>query len=119
MSAEAIRIHAFNNMLKDLLEYISKKFPQDKDVTYARSQIELALTLSSITSIRSFMSCAQPYLSEIYNKDEHFFLDIAKTDSTLNCMHLGDKWKDLDDNDKDTIWKKLQKMVVLGNKIVG
>ena len=40
------RVIAFNNLLRELVQIISKKFPNDKELEYTKSQIEISIAMS-------------------------------------------------------------------------
>jgi|SRR6478609_7572698 len=112
------RITAFNNLLRDIVETLCRKFPHDKELDYTKSQVELSLSISPRTTIVSFIQSTQPYLEKILHKDEEFFLNLAGETKALSSLSIGDKWSQLEDGEKEKLWKNVQKMVVLGNKIL-
>ena len=113
-----IRITKFHNYLRDVVTILSDRFPEDKEVEYTKSQIELAVSVSPRGTITTFMGSARPYLEKILHKDEQFFLCMADGTKSLKGLAINDKWGKLTDEDKDRLWKTVQKMVVLGNKIL-
>ncbi len=112
------RITAFNNLLIDILSLVEKHFPGDKDLEYTKSQIELALSFSPGTTIASFMRDVKPYLEKIHNKDEHFFKNIADKEKSLKGLSLGKKWDVLEKPEREKVWRNVQKMIVLGDRIL-
>jgi hypothetical protein len=113
-----IKVHAFNNLLHDIVQTISEKFPEDRDLEYTRSRIELSSSVSPRTTIVSFMDAVKPYLEKIAHKDEDFFLNIAGQEKSLKDMKLNEKWNSLDDKQREKIWRKVQQMVLLGDRIL-
>ena len=112
------RHHAFNNLLQSTADIVSKRFPNDKDIDYARCKLEVAVSKSPRLPVLHFMDAVDPYREYIAARDEAFFLGVAKADDTLNCFNLGDKWKHLTEEDKDSLWRNVSKMVDLGDKII-
>jgi len=112
------RVTAFNNLLRDIINLVSNKFPEDKDVAYTKSQIELAISVSPRGTISGFMKETKPYLEKILHKDEDFFLNMINDSKGLQGLAINDKWTYLNTVEKDRLWKNVQKMVVLGNKIM-
>lgn len=110
------RVSAFNNLLHDTMSLVSKKFPNDKELDYTKSQIELSLSMSPFVTITTFVTNAMPYVDEINKRDETYFLSKANNRSIL--LNLSDKWRDLTDSEKDKIWSNIQKMLRLGRKIM-
>lgn len=112
------RIIAFNNKLRDIITIVANEFPEDRDLEYTRSQIELSISVSPRMTITTFMQSAQPYLEKISRKDEDFFLKVVKNDNTLKDMKLHEKWGKLTEEDREKLWRNVQKMVILGDKIL-
>lgn len=112
------RITAFNNLLRDIINVVATRFPNDKELEYTKSQIELSVSISPRGTITAFMQNARPYLEKILHKDEQFFLCMANGSKTLNGLQISQKWSSLTNEDKERLWRTVQKMVVLGNKIL-
>ncbi len=112
------RHNVFNNLLQSTADIVSKRFPKDKDVDYARSRLAVAISMSPRLPVLHFMDGIDPYRKYIKNRDESFFLGVAKADDTLKCFNLGDKWQQLSDDDKESLWINVSKMVSLGDKII-
>jgi hypothetical protein len=112
------RVTAFNNLLRDIVNIISNKFPDDKDIEWYKSQIELSTSIAPRKTIVSFMQTARPYLKNILHKDEHFFLCIVDSEGSLEKLGIGKKWKELEGHQKDALWRNVQKMIILGDKIL-
>lgn len=112
------RISAFNNLLRDIVTVVGNRFPDDRDLEQTKNQIEIALSMSPRTTITTFMQGVQPYLEKVAKQDEVFFLNYVQSDKTLKGMKLNDKWTGLDTAERNKIWRNVQKMVVLGDKIL-
>lgn len=112
------RITAFNNLLRDVINIVAARFPDDKDLEYTKSQIELSVSVSPKGTITTFMQNTRPYLEKILHKDEQFFLCMANGSKTLNGLQISQKWSLLTTEDRERLWRTIQKMVVLGNKIL-
>ena len=112
------RVTAFNNLLREIFTIVSLKSPDDKDLEYTKNQIDLVFSVSPRKTITMFIKSTKPYLEKILHKDEVFFLDMANETEALEGLSLNTKWSTLSDVEKEKIWKNVQKMVVLGNKIL-
>lgn len=112
------KVAAFNNLLRDIVNIVSRRFPDDQDIEYTKTQIELSISVSPRLTISTFLQNTQPYLEKILLKDERFFLDMADSSKVLKGLSLNHKWSSFDDTEKEKMWKNVQKMVVLGNKIM-
>jgi len=112
------RVNAFNNLLRDIVNIMATKFPEDRDIEWYKSQIELSASVSPRKTITSFMQSVRPFLKYILHKDEQFFLCYVDSQESLQKLGLGKKWNQLEQQQKDALWKNVQKMVVLGDKIL-
>lgn len=112
------KIIAFNKMLKDVVESISDKFPDDKDISFTKDNIDISISMSPRTPVKMFMQGVSPFLQQIAQKDDKFFLKTANEDENLRSLDLSDKWNHYSEDEKELLWKKVQKMVLLGGKIM-
>jgi hypothetical protein len=78
----------------------------------------MSISMSPRLTITTFMQGVAPFLKQIADRDEQFFLGQAKTNEALQCFNLGDKWSQLTDEDKDHLWRNVRKMAALGGKIL-
>jgi hypothetical protein len=117
-SMSATKITAFHNMLREIVTVLVKRFPDDKHLEYTKSQIELSISVSPRGTITTFVKNTQPYLEQILRRDEQFFLCLADDSKTLDGLRINEKWISLTTSDRDRLWETVQKMVVLGNKIM-
>ncbi len=112
------RHSVFNNLLQTTADIVFRRFPSDRDIDYARSRLDVAISMSPRLPVLHFMDNIDPYRKYIKRRDEVFFLGAAKSDDTLKCFNLGEKWEQLSDEDKELLWGNVTKMVSLGDKIV-
>jgi hypothetical protein len=112
------RILAFQNILRDSLTLMSNKFPDDADIEDTRNKVELSTSISPHFVIVSFMQNVEPFVEKIKKRDERFFLKIAGEKKSLGSLKLGDKWHKLSEKEKDLLWKNVEKLVQLGNRIL-
>lgn len=108
----------FNALLKDLINILSVRFPKDRELQCTKSKIEISFSVSPRLTIVHFVDHTRPFLEKIHNKDEEFFLKMAADDEDFGKLQIHEKWNNLTPDDKSRIWKNIQKMVVLGNKIL-
>ena len=112
------RTAIFLDLLRDTADLIAKRFPKDRDIDYHVHQVETAIRMSARLTIVHFLEGVQPYREQIAKRDEAFFLGMAKSDDTLQAFNLGDKYNQLSDSDKDTLWANITKLIKLGDRIV-
>ena len=113
-----VLISAFNKTLKELINFMSKKYPIDRDIAYTSSQIELAMMASHRLTLINFMDGVTPFIPEIKRRDEHFFLKKATTEEDLSSLNLSEKWPLLNEQDKEYLWKSVEKLVTIGEKVM-
>ena len=110
-------ITAFNKLLLSTIHSLVKKFPKDKDIFFAYSQVELSMRMSPFLTVETFMESIDPYRNQIETKDENFFIHMANTDDTLQCFELSDKWKFLDTTERDALFANVLKLIKLGDTL--
>lgn len=118
MSSTATLVSVFNNQLKDLLALLHRRFPEDRNISKTQGEVEISIALSPRTTISTFMQSARPYLQQILDKDSTFFLNLAASDSDLQALNISEKWSSIPQSDQQEIWKKVQRMVVSGSKVL-
>lgn len=112
----SIHIDTFCVILKDTLNVISRKFPDDRDVYFTQSQVEISINVSPRIVIETFLENVRPFEEKIKNKDEKFFLELASSDESLKCFEFGDKWRDFTEEEKELLFRNVQKLVTLARK---
>ena len=113
------QVLVFNNILLELLTYLRQKFPDDRKIPSVQADVELAVTMCPRQTVSSFTEVSRPYLREISEKNEDFFLNLASESPTFRDLNIAAKWSQLSQADRHNLWKLVQRMVVLGNKIIG
>ena len=111
------RIQVFNKMLLDTISFLINKFPTDRDFSFTKSQIELSISTFPEVPFNTVMEYIPLYTTEITNQDENFFLSLSKTDDSLKCFNLHDKWSQLTSQEKEYMFVQFRKMLTLGNII--
>ena len=111
------RIQVFNKMLLDTISFLINKFPTDRDFSFTKSQIELSISTFPEVPFNTVMEYIPLYTTEITNQDENFFLSLSKTNDSLKCFNLHDKWSQLTSQEKEYMFVQFRKMLTLGNII--
>jgi glycyl-tRNA synthetase alpha subunit len=112
----SVRITTFNKILLETLGELSNKFPQDRDIFYALSELEIAQNTVSSTRyvVTSFMESLSPFKKEIEEFNESFFLNLVCTDENLKCFNLADKWQFFSVTERAKLFATVQKLLKLG-----
>lgn len=109
----------FNSKLKEFIADLSNVCPELCDMS---PLLSLTIAMDKNAAINMFnTTIAINYENHIMNKDDQFFLnepyngDVPNIgiDLVNNLKHV---WTTLDSNNKETIWKYLQLLLILNNK---
>ena len=124
----------FNKKLQELLSDLIVVFPDDKDFKLFKNTVRL-ITLADVKKpLQMFkLSLTDEYKKNIEERNTDFFLnndysDVLNNDiikQTMNDDDVNKKlinklkgyWKDLNDNNRDTIWSYFNILLKLSNKI--
>lgn len=114
-------VATFNKKLMEMMDFLKTKYPDDRNVSYTRNQICSAMSLTPKMPLVHFMANVQPYLKQIKDKDDTFFLSLAseKYNATFAKFHLNDKWGDMNTNERDYIWSSVNTLATVGTKVLG
>ena len=121
-------VKTFNNQIYNLINTLSKRFPEDKDIKLAVTVIETLKATNPKKSIDVFLLYAYKYRDRIMSQDETFFLDrdystanseeIKKKFSVNIIQNLKDNWTSLDSDERNNIWKYLKVLIKLTDKYI-
>ena len=124
----------FNKKLQELLNDLIVVFPDDKDFKLFKNSVRL-ITLADVKKpLQMFkLSLTDEYKKNIEERNTDFFLnndysDVLNNDIIKQSMNDDDVnkklinklkgyWKDLNDNNRDTIWTYFNILLKLSNKI--
>lgn len=122
-------VNAFNKYLDDFVSGVIELFPQDKDFRLARTSLNLLKTVNERYPVAFFQVYIKDYEKYIEEKNADFFLkkDYKDEVQVLNgeqqkeafniISRLKDYWNQLETVNQDKIWKYLQGLVKLSQKI--
>ena len=121
-------IKTFNNQIYNLVNTMSRRFPDDKDIKLALTVIETLKSTNPKKSIDVFLLYAYKYRDRIMAQEEAFFLEkeystanqeeIKKKFSVNIIQNLKDNWSSLDMNERENIWKYLKVLIKLTDKYI-
>lgn len=117
--SNAALVHAFVAQLTQLLEYLEKRFPDDRDIHYTRKQLDAAASLSPRLVVVHFMAEVRPYMDELMAGNEKFFLHLVTNsyDDVLGHMDIAGKWSTLNEDERAWLFTKTQNIAKMGNLI--
>lgn len=115
----------FNDIFCDMIGDLVVVFPNDSELRLYKFAVEATIASDAFLANRIFNECvAIPYGDKIQSKDETFFLEKDYEEYTAgdqNTMEIFGKlkncWKDLNEENRNTVWKYLRVMLNLNAKI--
>ena len=111
----------FNNKLLEFLSELRVSFPQIQQFELYENLTKGCIMMSKTTVVNIFHSTVVlPYGSYIDKKDEAFILcqGFDNADQSFVSL-LKSVWKDLDEGNKENVWKYVRLLVTLCRKIQG
>ena len=123
-------LNAFTSQLSNLSQNLCEMFPNDSNLQFTNMSINL-LKKSNPRQLNHWFNTYIPkYKSQILNKDSDFFIErnteeyIEQTNKIENIenieniiLNLKKYWKSMDADSQENIWKYLQVLIVLNDKI--
>lgn len=114
----------FNAKLQELVGELCESFPDTPDFRTLRTALSLSLALSPETPRRCFNKYVTvPYSAQILKRDHEFFLANSFDDKLVNAGDLDilarvrSVWGRMTAEDQDAVWKYLQVLIALDNRI--
>lgn len=95
----------------ETLDILHDKFPDDKDLFYSKSRVEMSINYSPRLVVEKFHRNILPYEDQIKANDEHFFIGMSKTDSTFSAFSLHEKWSEFSEDEKEKLFLAVNKLV--------
>lgn len=117
---------AFNNVFLSLLDDCIIVFPNDPEFKKYKKGAKLLDTFNPRKAAQVYKDYSFVYREKINNKDERFFIqndysDIQEVQEDNEIVKFIEKikscWLQLSDENKEKIWKYLQTLSILSDKI--
>jgi len=117
---------AFNNVFLSLLDDCIIVFPNDPEFKKYKKGAKLLDTFNPRKAAQVYKDYSVVYREKINNKDERFFIqndysDIQEVQEDNEIVKFIEKikscWLQLSDENKEKIWKYLQTLSILSDKI--
>ena len=116
----------FSKQMKCLAETLTKRFPENKEIKLAYTGISQLMTMNKKKLLDYFMQYAYKYKEQVEKKDEKFLLDydysefnggVVEDGSSYDIINtLKKHWGELEEEEKEAIWKYLQVLMILSEK---
>ena len=133
MSSKKETVELFVTQMKSFAEVLRDRFPEESFFRRGVTMITAMKTLSPEKCIKLFINNSYKHREHIMAKDERSLLSHDYTSSLMELAHettedistsesieligkLKQYWHDLDEEEKENMWKYLQVLVVLTDK---
>lgn len=119
-------LEKFNNTFNEFMDDLINLFPNDSDLRMYKNMLSTALCVDDKVLNNIFkVSVVENYGQQLLAKDETFFLNHDYTElSSINVEYnallnkIRTYWSNMNENNKNTIWKYFKVLILLSNKIV-
>ena len=115
-------INEFNQTVLEFLTRMMEAFPQEAKLKAYYHKFNLVKSANTKKPVEMFMENCIPYGFQIMSKDERFFQQeqyINHAESISGKMGLLTYWYGMPQETKESIWKYVQTLYVLGMKNLG
>lgn len=118
-------LEKFNNTFNEFIDDLIVLFPKDADLRMYKNMLLAALCVNDKVLIGVFKeSVVETYGTQLLAKDETFFLNHDYSEFTsneeynaiINKIRL--YWTNMNDDNKNIIWKYFKVLILLSKKIV-
>lgn len=120
-------LSAFNNTLNMFIQELINSYPQEREFVLFKNTISLIRKANPKKILVLFNNYIEPYVNNIKNKNEVFFLNETYSDlveenikDTNNAWRFIDNlkqyWKNTSEINKNIIWKYLNTLITLSEK---
>jgi hypothetical protein len=119
-------ISCFNTKFEEFMKDLIYTFPDDKDFIMFKQSYNLLKIVDDKKPVQMFRVYAPKYYAKIEQRDETFFLEhdfndeLATADGNLSVevlIKLKGYWQSLSSENKDIIWRYLNLLYKINDKI--
>ena len=113
-------VEKFNFYLKSFIDELVTVYPEYKDSLESEYKILYSEEKSNTDEfVKEYISVTKQYNSSIAKKDDSIFKGLNEI-NILRKIDFRDLWsKDINNNTRESIWKYLQTLIVIGRKVIG
>ena len=111
----------FLKVTENLINELLRILPNDVNITLFKEKYYLIKKVNSTLVINSFVKYVIPFKQEIMEKNEKYFLENGTKEDLGEkkykySIDLKENWKNLNEQNKEIIWKYFQVLLVLTEK---
>ena len=113
----------FLKQTENFIDHLNKICENDSNIMMFKEKYYLVKKVNTTLIINSFIKYVLPFKNEIYNKDERYFLENGTKEDLGEkkykySIDLKENWKELNDQDKEIIWKYFRVLIILVEKYI-
>ena len=116
----------FNSKFDEFITDLKTLYPDDKDFKILKNSFNLLKIASENKPLELFIKYGTSFEQHVKTKNENFFLEhdydnVISQESNFTddlIKKLKSYWKDMNDQNKDIIWKYLTLFFTIKNKVV-
>lgn len=112
----------FNKYAKEFLTRMEQSFPNEPKIKQYNFMFDTVRQMNSRKPVEFFMDGLAPYGIQVMSKDESFFKQdqyVKNVESLSGKMGLIKYWETMPNETKESIWKYIQALYVLGMGALG
>lgn len=118
MASRIALVNALFDQLNSFLGQLTTMYPDDSDFPMFATTLKMLKTTNPMMVVKYLHDSITPFEEQILNKDEKFFLDYSYTEFQgsvdINIFSkLKDYVKNMDEQNKNTVWKYVQNVLRL------
>ena len=125
MSDKKKWVTMFNNKFEEFIKDLILLYPGDQDFTAAKYSFNMLKIADEYKPHILFREYGTRYEKYVFDKNEEFFLNHDYTDELKNAPNFTDDiiyklksyWKDMNNDNREIIWKYLEVLYKLNSKI--
>jgi hypothetical protein len=121
MSPNKVLVNAFFDQIITFLSELKEMYPDDPDFSLGLTSIKLMRNVNPAMVLNLFFETARPYESEIFSKNEKFFLDHSFSNVEDLDFNLLDKLKQyvrgMSAESKKSVWVYVENLYKLAKII--
>ena len=118
MDSGDVRVISFNTILNNLVDKMMSRFPRCHHISFFNDQVKFATKYTPLQPVVSFIQASLPFSEEIKKRNSNFFLQLATADEGFADLRLYEKWSELTDQERETIWRYVDQLFNLGRNII-
>ena len=120
-------VSCFNSKFDEFINDLKTLYPEDKDFKMLKNSFNLLKMANESKPLELFIKYGASFEQHVKSKNENFFLEhtydnVIKEESNFTdelIKKLKSYWKDLNDDNKEIIWKYLTLFFTIKNKVIG